>query len=70
MALLRRLADAHPENRQVQGVIKKVERVCDECTDSGFCPYCAGRGTRTTLGFRRKCDRCWGQGICLKCGVL
>ena len=70
LRLLRRLAEDHPENHQVRLVMKKVERACPECTDSGFCPHCAGRGTRTVLGFRRKCDRCWGQGVCLKCGVL
>ncbi len=70
LALLRRLAEDHPGNRQVQLVIKKVERACPECSDSGFCPYCRGRGARTVLGFRRRCERCWGQGVCLKCGLL
>ena len=70
LALLRRIAEAHPENRQVRLMIRKVERKCEECSDSGFCPHCRGRGTRTVLRIKAKCDRCWGQGICLKCGVL
>ena len=70
LGLLRRIQEAHPENRQLRLVIKKVEKKCDECSDSGFCPHCGGRGTRTLLGFKRRCDKCWGQGICLRCGVL
>ena len=70
LGLLRLIQEAHPENRQLRLVIKKVEKKCDECSDSGFCPHCGGRGTRTLLGFKRKCDKCWGQGICLRCGVL
>ncbi len=70
LGLLRRIFEAHPENRQVRLLVRKVERRCEECTDSGFCPHCGGRGTRTVFRFKRKCERCWGQGICLKCGVL
>ncbi len=70
LGLLLRIQEAHPENKQVRTVIRRVEKRCEECSDTGFCPHCAGRGTRTTLGFARKCDRCWGQGICLRCGVL
>ena len=70
LGLLRRIAEAHPENRQVRLVIRKVQRKCEECSDSGFCPHCGGRGTRSRLGFKSRCNRCWGQGICLKCGVL
>src|SRR3989442_12488848 len=70
LELLRELKEAHPENRQLRLVIKKVEKKCDECSDTGFCPHCGGRGTRTLLGFKRRCDKCWGQGICLRCGVL
>jgi hypothetical protein len=70
LGLLRRISEAHPENRQVRLLVRKVERRCEECTDSGFCPHCGGRGTRTVLRFKRKCERCWGQGICLKCGIL
>lgn len=70
LALLRKVAEARPGNRQVKLVIRKVEKACEECGDTGFCSHCAGRGTRTLLGFKRKCDRCWGQGICLKCGIL
>ena len=70
LGLLRRISEAHPENRQVRLVIRKVERRCEECSDSGFCPHCGGRGTRTVLRIKGKCERCWGQGICLKCGVL
>jgi tetratricopeptide (TPR) repeat protein len=70
LGLLRRVGEAHPENRQLRLLVKKVERKCDECSDTGFCPHCVGRGSRTLLGFKRKCERCWGQGICLRCGVL
>ena len=70
LALLRRIAEARPENRQVKLVIRKVEKACEECSDTGFCPHCAGRGTRTFLGLKRKCARCWGQGVCLRCGIL
>ena len=68
--LLRRVAIANPQNRQVQLAIRKIERVCDDCSDSGFCTHCAGRGYRTTLSMKRQCNVCWGQGICLKCGIL
>ena len=70
LGLLKRIADAHPENRQVRLVIRKVERRCEECSDTGFCPHCQGRGTRTVLWVKGKCELCWGQGICLKCGLL
>jgi tetratricopeptide (TPR) repeat protein len=70
LGLLRRISEARPENRQVRLMIRKVERRCEDCSDSGFCPHCGGRGTRTVLRFKAKCERCWGQGICLRCGVL
>ncbi len=70
LALLGKIIEAHPENRQVKLVIRKVERACEECSDTGFCPRCAGRGSRALLGVKRKCEACWGQGICLKCGIL
>src|SRR3972149_1228537 len=68
--LLGRGASATPQNRQVQLANRKIERVCDDCSDSGFCPHCAGRGYRITLRMKRQCNACWGQGICLKCGIL
>ena len=70
LLLLRRVAEAHPGNRQVRLVMKKVEKACEDCSDTGFCPHCSGRGSRRILGFTTRCDKCWGQGICLKCGVL
>ena len=70
LTLLRKISEAHPQNRQVRLVIRKVEKRCEDCSDTGFCPYCGGRGSRTRLGLKSKCSKCWGQGICLTCGVL
>src|SRR2546426_8230189 len=50
LGLLRRISEAPPENRQVRLVIRKVERRCEECSDSGFCPHCGGRGTGPSCG--------------------
>ena len=68
--ILRDLEAAHPDHRQIAFLLRKVGTPCPRCTDTGFCPYCAGRGTRVLLGFERSCDKCHGQGICPACGVL
>ena len=70
LEILRRIQEVHPENRQVAYAIKKVERPCPRCGDTGFCPYCAGRGTKTFVRVERRCERCHGQGICPVCGIL
>lgn len=70
LEILRAVATANPENRQVLSTIRKIERPCRTCSDTGFCPYCRGRGMRRFLGMERKCETCHGQGICLVCGVL
>ena len=69
-AAVRNVLAANPENQQAKLALRKIEKACDACSDSGFCPHCGGRGSRSILGFVRKCNRCWGQGICLRCGVL
>jgi tetratricopeptide (TPR) repeat protein len=70
LAILQELAAADPANKQVPFTIRKIERPCDRCDDTGFCPHCKGRGLRRTLGFERKCERCYGRGICPACGLL
>ncbi len=70
MEAVQRILAAHPENRQAKLALRKIERTCEECSDSGFCPHCGGRGSRRLLGMERRCNRCWGQGICLRCGLL
>ena len=70
LGLLRRVAAANPQNRQVLLAIKKVEKACEQCGDTGFCAACGGRGFRPLLGVQRQCTTCWGQGICLRCGIL
>lgn len=70
LEILRALAAAEPANKQVPFTIRKVERPCMRCEDTGFCPYCKGRGERTFLRMHRKCDRCYGRGICPACGIL
>ncbi len=70
LEILRALQAAHPENRQVALTIRKVERPCDRCSDTGFCPYCGGKGVRRFIGMIRECETCHGQGICLVCGVV
>ncbi len=70
LEILRRIAETNPANRQVLLAIRKVERPCPRCSDSGFCPRCRGRGSKRILGFETKCETCHGQGICLACGVL
>jgi len=70
LEILRELAAADPANKQVPFTIRKIERPCQRCGDTGFCSYCKGRGTRKWLGLERKCDRCYGRGICPACGVL
>lgn len=70
LQILRALAEAEPTNKQVPFMIRKVERPCERCGDTGFCPHCKGRGERRFLRIDRKCDRCYGRGICPVCGVL
>lgn len=70
LEILRRLESADPTNRQIPFTIRKIERPCDRCSDTGFCPYCAGRGVRRRLGMERRCASCYGRGICPACGLL
>ncbi len=70
LAILQKLSAADPANKQVPFTIRKIERPCERCDDTGFCPHCKGRGLRRTLGFERKCERCYGRGICPACGLL
>ena len=70
MELLRSLAETDPTNKQVPFTIRKIERPCVRCGDTGFCSQCKGRGQRRFLGMDRKCDKCYGRGICPACGVL
>ncbi len=70
LEILAALAEADPTNKQVPFTIRKIERPCPRCSDTGFCPYCKGRGVTRFLGMERKCERCRGRGICLVCGVL
>ena len=70
LAILNKLAEADTANKQVPFTIRKIERPCPRCGDTGFCPYCKGRGTKRFLGIDRKCERCYGRGICPACGVL
>jgi tetratricopeptide (TPR) repeat protein len=70
LEILRGLVKAHPENRQAAYTIRKIERPCARCSDTGFCPYCAGRGVKTFLRLERRCEACHGRGICLACGIL
>ena len=70
LAILRGLSAADPSNKQVPFTIRKIERPCERCDDTGFCPHCKGRGQRRFLRMDRKCERCYGRGICPACGVL
>lgn len=70
LEILHGLAAADPTNKQVPFTIRKIERPCTRCGDTGFCPYCKGRGMKRFLGMDRKCERCYGRGICPACGVL
>ena len=70
LEILRALLAAHPDHRQVAYAIKKIEKPCPRCSDTGFCPHCAGKGHRRFLRMDRVCETCHGQGICLACGVL
>ena len=70
LEILHALAEANPSNKQVPFTIRKIERPCPRCGDTGFCPYCKGRGTKRFLRMDRKCEQCYGRGICPACGVL
>jgi len=70
LSILQELAAAEPTNKQVPFTIRKIERPCERCDDTGFCPHCKGRGQRRFLRLDRKCERCYGRGICPACGVL
>jgi len=70
LEILHALAAADPSNQQVPFTIRKIERPCARCGDTGFCSHCKGRGQTTFLGRDRKCERCYGRGICPACGVL
>ena len=70
LEILEALAEEDPTNKQVPFTIRKIERPCPRCSDTGFCPHCKGRGVTRRLGMERKCERCYGRGICPACGVL
>lgn len=70
LEILKAVAEANPDNKQVAAAIRRIERPCPRCSDTGFCPYCRGRGSKRFLGVERKCEKCHGQGICLACGIL
>lgn len=70
LEILAQLAIDNPGNRQVPFTIRKIERPCERCVDTGFCSRCLGRGDRTILGMTRRCNDCYGRGICPVCGVL
>jgi len=70
LEILAKLAEADPTNRQVPFTIRKIERPCARCKDTGFCSYCRGRGTKRFLRMESKCEKCYGRGICPACGVL
>ena len=70
LEILQALAAADPTNKQIPFTIRKIERPCVRCGDTGFCPHCKGRGQRRFLRMDRKCERCYGRGICPACGVL
>lgn len=70
LRILRDLQEAHPDHRQVAFAFRKIEKACERCGDTGFCPYCRGRGSKPLLTIERRCERCHGQGICPACGVL
>jgi len=70
LEILGQVQAANPRNRQVLAAMRKIEKPCPRCGDTGFCSACRARGTRRFLGFERRCDACHGQGICLACGVL
>lgn len=70
LAALQALASAHPENRQIGLEIRRIERPCERCSDTGFCPDCGGRGFRRLFRLESKCEACHGQGICLACGIV
>ena len=70
LEILQALAAADPTNKQIPFTIRKIERPCVRCGDTGFCPHCKGRGQRRFLRMDRKCEQCYGRGICPTCGVL
>ena len=70
LEILQALAAADPTNKQIPFTIRKIERPCVRCGDTGFCPHCKGRGERRFLRMDRKCEQCYGRGICPACGVL
>ena len=70
LEILQTLGAADPTNKQIPFTIRKIERPCVRCGDTGFCPHCKGRGQRRLLRMDRKCERCYGRGICPACGVL
>jgi tetratricopeptide (TPR) repeat protein len=70
LEILGQLAADEPANKQVLFTVRKIERACERCGDTGFCSQCKGRGERKLLGIRRKCEACYGRGICPACGVL
>jgi len=70
LEILRAIEVAHPENRQIVHAIRKIERPCEACSDTGFCAACGARGTRRRLRIESKCETCHGQGICLRCGIV
>ena len=70
LEILEALAAADPTNKQIPFTIRKIERPCARCSDTGFCPHCKGRGQRRFLRMDRKCEQCYGRGICPACGVL
>src|SRR3989442_1965536 len=70
LEILQALAAADPTNKQIPFTIRKIERPCPRCSDTGFCPHCKGRGQRRFLRIDRKGEQRYGRGICPACGVL
>lgn len=70
LEILHTLAEEDPANKQVPYTIRRIERPCERCGDTGFCPHCRGRGEQAFLRTTRKCERCYGRGICPACGIL
>src|SRR5437667_10252369 len=67
LEILHGLAAADPTNQQVPFTIRKIERPCARCGDTGFCSHCKARGPPTFLGMHRKRERCYGRGLCPGC---
>jgi tetratricopeptide (TPR) repeat protein len=61
---------ANPDSEELKYAIRMVDLRCGQCSNSGFCRTCGGRGQVSAVLFKSTCPSCRGSGVCTKCGII